>query len=176
VHTLLTRWLASAGGAAECYGLVVWFDTEFSARFCKEQPVLLSTSPHAPPTHWAQTLFNFKARCVAARRIGRVVLTRCCGAQEPITLAATAGADASARCVVCIARLLCARSPDVRPRIRIPAPSLGSAARPAAQVCGRISIVRSARHRSMDVSIEYEPRSADGAAQPGLRQVMLYEV
>ncbi len=55
-------------------------------------------------------------------------------------------------------------------------PSLGSAARPAAQVCGRISIVRSARHRSMDVSVEYEPRGADGATQAGLREVMLYEV
>jgi hypothetical protein len=53
---------------------------------------------------------------------------------------------------------------------------VGSAARPAAQVSGRISIVRSARHRSMDVSVEYEPRAADGVAQPALRQIMLYEV
>lgn len=54
-----------AGGAAapaSCVGLVVWFDTEFSARFCKEAPVVLSTSPDAPPTHWAQTLFDFKVR------------------------------------------------------------------------------------------------------------------
>lgn len=54
--------------------------------------------------------------------------------------------------------------------------SVGSAAQPAAQVAGRISVVRSTRHRSLDVSIEYEPRGADGAAQPALRQVMLYEV
>ena len=40
--------------------MVVWFDTEFSARFCAERPVVLSTSPHAPATHWAQTLFYFK--------------------------------------------------------------------------------------------------------------------
>jgi hypothetical protein len=62
-----------------------------------------------------------------------------------------------------------------RPSARI-ACSVGSAARPAAQVSGRISIVRSARHRSMDVSVEYEPRAADGVAQPALRQIMLYEV
>lgn len=42
--------------------MVVWFDTEFSARFCTERPVVLSTSPHAPATHWAQTLFYFKVR------------------------------------------------------------------------------------------------------------------
>ena len=54
--------------------------------------------------------------------------------------------------------------------------SLGSAARPAVQLSGRISVVRSTRHRSMDVSIEYEPRGADGAPQPALRQVVLYEV
>lgn len=48
--------------AVECHGVVVWFDTEFSARFCMERPVVLSTSPHAPATHWAQTLFYFKVR------------------------------------------------------------------------------------------------------------------
>ena len=46
----------------DCYGVVVWFDTEFSARFCAQAPVVLSTSPHSAPTHWAQTLFPFKAR------------------------------------------------------------------------------------------------------------------
>ena len=52
----------SADAPAACYGIVVWFDTEFSARFCAQKPVVLSTSPHAPATHWAQTLFPFKAR------------------------------------------------------------------------------------------------------------------
>ncbi len=41
---------------------------------------------------------------------------------------------------------------------------------------GRISVARSTRHRSLDVSIEYEPRAADSAPQPSLRQAMLYEV
>lgn len=37
-------------------------------------------------------------------------------------------------------------------------------------------MTRSKRHRSLDVSIEYEPRAADGAPQPSLREVCLYEV
>jgi len=48
-------------GGSSCAGLVVWFDTAFSARFCVTSPITLTTSPHAPPTHWAQTLFDFKA-------------------------------------------------------------------------------------------------------------------
>jgi hypothetical protein len=35
---------------------VLWFDTLFSERFCKEHPVELSTSPNAPLTHWLQTV------------------------------------------------------------------------------------------------------------------------
>ena len=42
-----------------CHGIVVWFDTAFSERFCKEAPVVLTTSPHAERTHWAQTLLHF---------------------------------------------------------------------------------------------------------------------
>jgi protein arginine N-methyltransferase 3 len=42
--------------AVECHALVLWFETEFSSRFCKEHAVVLSTSPHSPQTHWAQTV------------------------------------------------------------------------------------------------------------------------
>jgi len=42
-----------------CHGIVVWFDTAFSERFCKEAPAVLTTSPHAERTHWAQTLLHF---------------------------------------------------------------------------------------------------------------------
>jgi protein arginine N-methyltransferase 3 len=52
------------GGHTVVVGVVVWFDTEFSARFCKEHPVTLTTSPHAPLTHWAQTLFDLKTPVV----------------------------------------------------------------------------------------------------------------
>ena len=46
-------------GPVMCHGIVLWFDTEFSARFCKEAPVTLSTSPHERQTHWAQTMLHF---------------------------------------------------------------------------------------------------------------------
>lgn len=46
-------------GPVMCHGIVLWFDTEFSARFCKEAPITLSTSPHERQTHWAQTMLHF---------------------------------------------------------------------------------------------------------------------
>lgn len=39
---------------ATCF--VLWFDTEFSARYCPETPVVLGTGPTETPTHWAQTV------------------------------------------------------------------------------------------------------------------------
>uniref|UniRef100_A0A1J3CXD8 type I protein arginine methyltransferase n=1 Tax=Noccaea caerulescens TaxID=107243 RepID=A0A1J3CXD8_NOCCA len=43
-----------------CHGVVLWFDTGFTSRFCKENPTILSTSPYTPPTHWSQTVLTFK--------------------------------------------------------------------------------------------------------------------
>lgn len=43
-----------------CYGVVLWFETGFTSRFCKEKPVVLSTSPYTPKTHWSQTIFTFQ--------------------------------------------------------------------------------------------------------------------
>ncbi|XP_004307081.1 PREDICTED: probable protein arginine N-methyltransferase 3 [Fragaria vesca subsp. vesca] len=42
-----------------CYGIVLWFETGFTSRFCKEKPAVLSTSPYTPPTHWMQTILTF---------------------------------------------------------------------------------------------------------------------
>ncbi|KAL6854562.1 hypothetical protein ACP4OV_019124 [Aristida adscensionis] len=47
-------------GVISCYGIVLWFDTGFTERFCKEKPVVLSTSPFSTPTHWSQTIFTFE--------------------------------------------------------------------------------------------------------------------
>ncbi|MQM21610.1 hypothetical protein Taro_054653 [Colocasia esculenta] len=47
-------------GVAWCYGIVLWFDTAFSGRFCKETPCVLSTSPYCTETHWSQTIFTFR--------------------------------------------------------------------------------------------------------------------
>ncbi|XP_059650567.1 probable protein arginine N-methyltransferase 3 [Cornus florida] len=60
-----------------CYGVVLWFETSFTSRFCKETPTVLSTSPYTPATHWSQTILTF---------------------QEPITMASgkPSAADSSA--------------------------------------------------------------------------------
>ncbi|WJX36641.1 Protein arginine N-methyltransferase 3 [Trifolium repens] len=43
-----------------CYGVVLWFDTGFTTRFCRETPTVLSTSPYTPKTHWSQTILTFR--------------------------------------------------------------------------------------------------------------------
>ncbi|KAM5551558.1 putative protein arginine N-methyltransferase 3 [Rosa sericea] len=43
-----------------CYGIVLWFETGFTSRFCKEKPAVLSTSPYTPQTHWMQTILTFQ--------------------------------------------------------------------------------------------------------------------
>jgi protein arginine N-methyltransferase 3 len=40
------------------YAVVLWFDVDFSERFCRDEPALLSTSPSSPKTHWSQTLLR----------------------------------------------------------------------------------------------------------------------
>ncbi|KAK9265808.1 hypothetical protein L1049_021420 [Liquidambar formosana] len=91
-----------------CYGVVLWFETGFTRRFCKEMPTVLSTSPFTPKTHWSQTIFTFR---------------------EPIAMASTEfKADRSA--------------------------AVGSDACPAVKVHMRVSIARSAQHRSIDISLE----------------------
>ncbi|XVE52324.1 hypothetical protein DITRI_Ditri02bG0113900 [Diplodiscus trichospermus] len=43
-----------------CYGIVLWFETAFTSRFCKEKSTVLSTSPYTPKTHWSQTILTFQ--------------------------------------------------------------------------------------------------------------------
>lgn len=93
-----------------CHGLVVWFDTPFSERFCKDKPVMLTTSPYTPRTHWSQTILTFK---------------------EPIALS---------------------RKYDSSEKVD--KGKVGAEGFPAAAIAGRISIARSNRHRSIDISLE----------------------
>ncbi|VAH27500.1 unnamed protein product [Triticum turgidum subsp. durum] len=51
---------AAVPGVTWCHGIVLWFDTGFTDRFCKDKPVVLSTSPFSTPTHWSQTIFTFE--------------------------------------------------------------------------------------------------------------------
>ena len=50
-----------AQSTSECVALALWFDTDFSERHCRQHPVKLTTSPHSPVTHWAQTILLLKA-------------------------------------------------------------------------------------------------------------------
>lgn len=65
-----------------CYGIVLWFETAFSSRFCKEMPTVLSTSPYGPKTHWSQTIFTFREP---------IAIT---SAKHSCDIAATIGTDA----------------------------------------------------------------------------------
>lgn len=52
--------VAKEGRASdETHGIVLWFDTEFSKRFCADHPVMLSTHPGSMKTHWVQTMLHF---------------------------------------------------------------------------------------------------------------------
>ncbi|KAI3416631.1 Methyltransf_25 domain-containing protein, partial [Psidium guajava] len=48
------------GKTTWCYGVVLWFETGFTSRFCKDFPAVLSTSPSTPKTHWSQTMLTFR--------------------------------------------------------------------------------------------------------------------
>ncbi|KAK4771680.1 hypothetical protein SAY87_032212 [Trapa incisa] len=52
--------LGANESAIKCYGVVLWFETGFTSRVCRETPAVLSTSPYTPKTHWAQTILTFQ--------------------------------------------------------------------------------------------------------------------
>ncbi|XP_016493782.2 putative protein arginine N-methyltransferase 3 [Nicotiana tabacum] len=92
-----------------CYGVVIWFETGFTERFCKEKPTVLSTSPHTPSTHWSQTVLTFS---------------------EPIAMVSSGKLNVDKMAAV------------------------GTDACPAVKIQCRISVVRAAQHRSIDISME----------------------
>jgi len=51
---------AAEAEAATATCFVLWFDTEFSSRFCTEMPAVLGTGPNETATHWAQTVLPLK--------------------------------------------------------------------------------------------------------------------
>jgi protein arginine N-methyltransferase 3 len=65
---------SSDGSSVQVSAVILWFDVEFSERFCKDHPVTLSTSPNAEVTHWAHAVLPL---------------------QTPITLATSAAAAAT---------------------------------------------------------------------------------
>jgi len=71
------------------YSVVLWFDTAFSARFCADEAVVLSTSPFARATHWAQTMMHFPEPVALIPQSGAA-------ATAAAAAGATAGAGAAA--------------------------------------------------------------------------------
>lgn len=62
--------------------LAVWFDVEFSSRFCAT-PTVLSTAPGSPRTHWEQLVLPLKeAVQVAAGDVLRCRLSMARGQQH----------------------------------------------------------------------------------------------
>ncbi|GMH15458.1 hypothetical protein Nepgr_017299 [Nepenthes gracilis] len=100
-----------------CHGVVLWFETAFTSRFCKEKPTILSTSPYTSKTHWSQTIFTLK---------------------EPIALSSENNPNAAKSATV------------------------GTDSRAAAKIQLRISVVRAAQHRSIDISLETTAVGHDG--------------
>ena len=61
--------MTAQGGMTEAVTVtcaVVWFDVDFSARFCTQRPVVLSTAPSAPTTHWMQAVLPLREPLVLA--------------------------------------------------------------------------------------------------------------
>eukprot|EP00271_Cylindrocystis_brebissonii_P015911 TRINITY_DN3898_c0_g1_i1.p1 TRINITY_DN3898_c0_g1~~TRINITY_DN3898_c0_g1_i1.p1 ORF type:complete len:980 (+),score=246.88 TRINITY_DN3898_c0_g1_i1:92-2941(+) len=155
-----------------CYGLVVWFDTLFSERFCKEKPQTLSTSPLEPSTHWAQTLLTFRHPIALRRKMiaGEKGLQNpkfdhsAAAAVEPSETAHREGEAGNATGVrgdegregrkggSAVEGVLSLHDKEM----------IGTAGEPAVELAGRISLVRSERHRSIDLSLETTAVASDG--------------
>lgn len=110
-----SRLVAPAPSITRCYGVVLWFETGFTKRFCREKPTVLSTSPCDPSTHWSQTILTFR---------------------EPIAMGSS----------------MCSEK----------ASAVGTNECPAARIRSRISIVRAAQHRAIDISMELTGIGHDG--------------
>ncbi|XP_042383245.1 probable protein arginine N-methyltransferase 3 [Zingiber officinale] len=65
-----------------CYGMVLWFETGFTSRFCKEMPTNLSTSPYSPKTHWSQTILMFREPIVLSSSDITASMTGAVGTEE----------------------------------------------------------------------------------------------
>lgn len=61
--------------------MVLWFDVDFSERFCKECPQTLSTAPSGSKTHWSQTVllleYPHELRGADDSVQGRISFSRC---------------------------------------------------------------------------------------------------
>ncbi len=148
----------------------------------------LTTSPHAPQTHWVQVILSFRrVACIFCQH--RAFLPNACRAAALSfmvqRLACAAFVQKAARTsqpqlshaaqgdqakMLTIAVLIC------REPIMLQAPGAGDATSPSAAqaITGRLSMARSQKHRSLDISLSYRPVCADG--EPGVEQTSFYEL
>lgn len=92
----------AAGGSsgATLAALVLWFDVDFSGKFCVDHPVTLSTSPAATPTHWVQAVMPLQPPVVlgaadGARALaGRLSMARSKGQHRVLDISLEYGAVA----------------------------------------------------------------------------------
>jgi protein arginine N-methyltransferase 3 len=94
---------AAAGGSsggATLAALVLWFDVDFSGKFCVDHPVTLSTSPSATPTHWVQAVMPLQPVVVlgggdgAQALAGRLSMARSKGQHRVMDISLEYGAVA----------------------------------------------------------------------------------
>ena len=65
---------------AGCHAFVLWFDVTFPAPASDASAIVLSTSPHKPVTHWAQTILTL--RCATSDFLSMHVSARAKGFME----------------------------------------------------------------------------------------------
>ena len=141
---------AAAAAAAFLGGIALWFDVEFSERACPDSPVLLSTSPRAPRTHWFQALLELAAPMELAS-----------SSSSPPPPPPRAGGAAG-------------EHGEGEEGGRGGGGEEGRRKRASSAVCGRVSLSRGPCHRSVDVALELQGFDSEGNAVPGTRHVGLY--
>lgn len=87
-----------------CYGVVLWFETGFTERFCRDKPVVLSTSPYGPSTHWSQTVLTFREP---------IALAKSCAGKEVAPIGTNDSPAAKIHCRISIVRATQHRSIDI---------------------------------------------------------------
>lgn len=107
-----------ATAPATVHALVLWFDTDFTARHCSDHAVKLSTSPQCTTTHWAQTVLALPTPVrlappgsaslpadAAATVTGRLTMTRNKGKHRMLDIVVEASAKLGSGEVVTQAQL-----------------------------------------------------------------------
>ena len=141
----------------QVHALVAYFDCTFSA--C-HKPVVLSTSPRAPYTHWKQTVFYFDEVLARAGKVGRPRPYPTCA--ERRSLVHAEGHPSTARLLVSARRSALRGWAYVRSRAAMPAQVLVLNA--GETIEGEISVRRNDKnHRDVDIHVRAKVDGEHGA-------------